>query len=149
MSCLACCGEPPNSTGYIDPKTFLANERTFISWLHMSTTLGTVATALVALGTASSATLAATQILASALLLTAIIFCFHSMRTFDHRNRVIRRRADMTEFDDFWGPATVATCLLASWASVFALTLVKLGANDSVHASLKVWLNPSLAGNDV
>jgi hypothetical protein len=30
----------------IEPKTFLANERTFLSWLHMSVTIGSIAAAL-------------------------------------------------------------------------------------------------------
>jgi uncharacterized membrane protein YidH (DUF202 family) len=30
----------------IEPKTFFANERTFLSWLHMSVTLGSIAAAL-------------------------------------------------------------------------------------------------------
>jgi uncharacterized membrane protein YidH (DUF202 family) len=30
----------------IEPKTFFANERTFLSWLHMAVTLGSIAAAL-------------------------------------------------------------------------------------------------------
>jgi len=30
----------------IEPKTFSANERTFLSWLHMSVTLGSISAAL-------------------------------------------------------------------------------------------------------
>ena len=33
----------------IEPKTFFANERTFLSWLHMAVTLGSIAAALLAL----------------------------------------------------------------------------------------------------
>jgi hypothetical protein len=33
----------------IEPKTFLANERTFLSWLHMSVTIGSIAAALLGL----------------------------------------------------------------------------------------------------
>ena len=38
----------------IEPKTFFANERTFLSWLHMAVTVGSIAAAL--LGFAGSAT---------------------------------------------------------------------------------------------
>lgn len=37
----------------IEPKTFFANERTFLSWLHMAVTIGSIACAL--LGFAGSA----------------------------------------------------------------------------------------------
>jgi len=30
----------------IEPKTFFANERTFLSWLHMAVTIGSIAAAL-------------------------------------------------------------------------------------------------------
>eukprot|EP00285_Hemiselmis_virescens_P014452 CAMPEP_0173389908 /NCGR_PEP_ID=MMETSP1356-20130122/13946_1 /TAXON_ID=77927 ORGANISM="Hemiselmis virescens, Strain PCC157" /NCGR_SAMPLE_ID=MMETSP1356 /ASSEMBLY_ACC=CAM_ASM_000847 /LENGTH=145 /DNA_ID=CAMNT_0014347189 /DNA_START=61 /DNA_END=498 /DNA_ORIENTATION=+ len=140
MSCMACCGGEARPAGHIDPKTFLANERTFISWLHMSVTLGSIATALVAIGQASAATLAAMQIMASGLLFTALTFCVHSMRMFNRRNKIIRRREDMTAFDDFWGPTTVGLLLTASWAAVFGLALVKLASNDYFHDSMKVWL---------
>src|SRR5690349_12054276 len=30
----------------LEPKTFFANERTFLSWLHMSVTIGSIAAAL-------------------------------------------------------------------------------------------------------
>ena len=30
----------------IEPKTFFANERTFLTWLHMAVTIGTIAAAL-------------------------------------------------------------------------------------------------------
>ena len=38
----------------IEPKTFFANERTFLTWLHMAVTIGTIAAALLGFsGTAS------------------------------------------------------------------------------------------------
>ncbi len=30
----------------IEPKTFFANERTFLAWLHMAVTLGSISAAL-------------------------------------------------------------------------------------------------------
>lgn len=32
----------------LEPKTFLASERTFLSWLHMAITLGSIGAALLA-----------------------------------------------------------------------------------------------------
>jgi hypothetical protein len=37
----------------IEPKTFFANERTFLSWLHMAVTLGSIAAALLGFSTDS------------------------------------------------------------------------------------------------
>ena len=37
----------------IEPKTFFANERTFLAWLHMAVTIGSISAAL--LGFASGA----------------------------------------------------------------------------------------------
>jgi hypothetical protein len=47
-----CCFpvDPPARISRIEPKTFLANERTFLNWLSMSVTLGSVASALVSFG---------------------------------------------------------------------------------------------------
>ena len=51
-----CCFpiDAPAKITRIEPKTFLANERTFLNWLSMSVTLGSVASALVAFGKTSS-----------------------------------------------------------------------------------------------
>jgi uncharacterized membrane protein YidH (DUF202 family) len=44
--------KPGSTMMRLEPKTFFANERTFLSWLHMSVTLGSIAAAL--LGFSSS-----------------------------------------------------------------------------------------------
>jgi len=51
-----CCFpiDAPAKITRIEPKTFLANERTFLNWLSMSVTLGSVASALVAFGKTNS-----------------------------------------------------------------------------------------------
>ena len=38
----------PCSPQRLEPKTFLASERTFLSWMHMSVTIGSIAAALLA-----------------------------------------------------------------------------------------------------
>jgi uncharacterized membrane protein YidH (DUF202 family) len=46
----------------IEPKTFFANERTFLSWLHMAVTIGSIAAALLGFaGVAESSTKAGMQ----------------------------------------------------------------------------------------
>ena len=38
----------------IEPKTYFANERTFLSWLHMALTMGSISAAMVGFSTAGS-----------------------------------------------------------------------------------------------
>jgi hypothetical protein len=42
---------PQGTMMRIEPKTFFANERTFLSWLHMAVTLGSIAAALLGFST--------------------------------------------------------------------------------------------------
>ena len=81
---LACCGpiEPPNKVSRIEPKTFMANERTFLNWLSMSVTLGSIASALVAFGRSSDNQSGSVQVMASVLVITAIFFCIYASKAF-------------------------------------------------------------------
>jgi uncharacterized membrane protein YidH (DUF202 family) len=70
--------EPPARVGRIEPKTFYANERTFLTWLNMATTVGSISTALVAFGLNDTKHAAGVSILATVLVLLAIIFCVYA-----------------------------------------------------------------------
>lgn len=39
----------------LEPKTFFANERTFLAWLHMAVTLGSISAALLGFATGAAA----------------------------------------------------------------------------------------------
>mmetsp|Transcript_68587 Transcript_68587/g.143060 ORF Transcript_68587/g.143060 Transcript_68587/m.143060 type:complete len:140 (-) Transcript_68587:56-475(-) len=130
-----CCGpiEPPNKVSRIEPKTFLANERTFLNWLAMSVTLGSIASALVAFGK-SEPNGSSVQIMASVLVITAIFFCIYAMNTFFWRRRRIRRKED-GNFDDPYGPLALSSVLLLSLGTIFASGVVKLASNGYVQAT--------------
>ncbi len=46
----------------IEPKTFFANERTFLSWLHMAVTIGSIGAALLGFSTTASRPAAAAAV---------------------------------------------------------------------------------------
>ena len=78
----SCCFpyEPPGKVSRVEPKTFFANERTFLSWLNMSVTLGSIASALAAFGKSDKKQAAALQIMATVLVVTAISFCLYASK---------------------------------------------------------------------
>ena len=78
----------------VEPKTFFANERTFLSWLHMSVTMGSISSALTVFSDDNSAHGAAVQIMALFLTLVAGMFTVYAMYIFNVRRSAIRRRED-------------------------------------------------------
>jgi hypothetical protein len=78
----SCCFpyEPTGKVSRVEPKTFFANERTFLSWLNMSVTLGSIASALAAFGKSDRKQAAALQIMATVLVVTAISFCLYASK---------------------------------------------------------------------
>ncbi|KAJ1480088.1 hypothetical protein T484DRAFT_1811927 [Baffinella frigidus] len=129
-----CCFpiDAPAKITRIEPKTFLANERTFLNWLSMSVTLGSVASALVAFGKTNAQQAGALQIMSSFLIITAIAFCVYAMNTYFWRRRKIRRKED-GNFDDPYGPLALAAVMLIMLSTIFAGGVVKLMGNSAVQ----------------
>mmetsp|Transcript_37049 Transcript_37049/g.57930 ORF Transcript_37049/g.57930 Transcript_37049/m.57930 type:complete len:150 (-) Transcript_37049:145-594(-) len=127
-ACETCCGpvEPPNKISLIEPKVFLANERTFLNWMSMSVTLGSIATALTAFGKADARQAGAIQFMSAVLIITAICFNVYAVNTFFWRRRSIRRR-DESNFDDIYGPYSLSFVMLIALSCVFvSLILFRL-----------------------
>lgn len=78
----------------IEPKTFFANERTFLAWLHMSVTLGGISSALTVFADNDSKEGAGVQIMSLALTLVAAMFILHASHSFYIRRLSIRKRED-------------------------------------------------------
>ncbi len=74
----------------IEPKVFFANERTFLAWLNMAVTLGTISLAIVAFS--DSSTTRASQIYGIILLPVAICFVIYAVRVYMKRAIMIRRK---------------------------------------------------------
>jgi uncharacterized membrane protein YidH (DUF202 family) len=84
----------------IEPKTFLANERTFLSWLHMAVTVGSIAAALIGFAGSEKARSSASaahasllvEIIALILLPVSVLMIVYALCVFVWRSRAIGRK---------------------------------------------------------
>jgi SPX domain protein involved in polyphosphate accumulation/uncharacterized membrane protein YidH (DUF202 family) len=106
----------------VEPKTFFANERTFLAWLHMSVTLGSISSALTVFAEEDSAQGAGTQLMSLGLTLVAALFVAHASHSFIKRRGHIRRREDAGN-DQVLMPIGVAAALVVSLIFVFITNL--------------------------
>ena len=112
----------------VEPKTFFANERTFLSWLHMAVTIGSISSALVALASQSDADEASSRmidVVALCLLPISIFFCVYAMYTFHWRAEKIRRRED-GNYDDRRGPLVLAGTLAIALSAIMIMTMFQI-----------------------
>jgi uncharacterized membrane protein YidH (DUF202 family) len=123
----------------LEPKTFLANERTFLSWLHMSVTIGSIAAALLSFaGTAPSGAggggsggasgdtpLSAhlVEVIALILLPLAIAMCAYAVFIFVWRGQMIARKRP-GHFDDRLGPLGLCCCVVLALSAIFVVSLI-------------------------
>ncbi|GLI70122.1 hypothetical protein VaNZ11_014928 [Volvox africanus] len=118
----------------IEPKTFFANERTFLAWLHMAVTLGSVSAAL--LGFAAGADTDATpesggeaisrhlvELIALILLPLAVSMCTYALYVFIWRaTNIARKRA--VHFDDRVGPLCLCGAVVVSLVAITLLSIL-------------------------
>eukprot|EP00775_Hariotina_reticulata_P007348 gene7348-7559_t len=78
----------------IEPKTFFANERTFLSWLHMSVTLGSISAALLGFSSNKGKGLGGhmVEVIALILLPVAIAMCGYAIFIFIWRSQMIAKK---------------------------------------------------------
>jgi uncharacterized membrane protein YidH (DUF202 family) len=125
----------------IEPKVFFANERTLLSWLHMSITLGSISAGLLGVSMHSivpskaaakaaggvskdeSSVLNAPEIIGMLLLPVAILFAAYAVFTFHWRGQLIHERIPGKVLNDTVGPTVLATVLIAALSAVFLLFL--------------------------
>ncbi|KAK9865381.1 hypothetical protein WJX84_009820 [Apatococcus fuscideae] len=100
----------------IEPKSYFANERTFLAWLHMAVTMGGLATALAgyqfttpnAEGTSQSSISERTsQVISLTLLPTAIVMVAYASFAFYFRSKNLRTK-QMGFYFDSLGPTILA-----------------------------------------
>ena len=91
----------------IDPKTFFANERTFLKWLSNSMMIGGMAVAL--LGFANAASDGA-QLAGVILLPVSVLFMFYALAVFRRRAHCIYMREPI-RYDDTRGPTLLVVIL--------------------------------------
>jgi uncharacterized membrane protein YidH (DUF202 family) len=107
----------------VEPKVFFANERTFLSWLHMSVTLASISVAIVAFAEANEWS----QLYGLLLMPVAIAFCVYSLWTYLKRARMIRLKHP-GPYDDRVGPVVLAVLLGLSILVNFCVKLFYLSS---------------------
>ena len=103
----------------IDPKTFFANERTFLKWLSISVMIGLMSLTLLNFSDASTDGAALAGMI---LLPVALMFMCYSLIVFRSRADKIYMREPM-RYDDTRGPTVLVTVLALSMlvSTVFSL----------------------------
>lgn len=120
----------PNIPGRVEqklePKTFFANERTFLSWLNMALTMGSIATAMIGMSSGDSIKDNSTLI-ALILLPAAVFMCAYSVVVYYWRSDAIMQHREVY-YDDRRGPFAL-TAIVVSCLGI----IMSLGAVDLFH----------------
>lgn len=97
----------------VEPKVFFANERTFLSWLHISVTLGSVGAVVLGFShDEDDNSNHGKKIVGIGLCFVGILFAVYALCTFYWRARKIRLRLD-GPFDDRVGPMLMCVTLVS------------------------------------
>lgn len=125
----------------IEPKVFFANERTFLSWIHMSITLGSISAFLLSLSNGgtnankssgddvgnddliSSLGSEATRAVGMILMPVSILFVAYALMVFYWRGKHIKARIDNDLFHDQVGPVVLGSVLLLALVSILMMFL--------------------------
>ncbi|KAK2080664.1 hypothetical protein QBZ16_000518 [Prototheca wickerhamii] len=117
----------------LEPKTFLASERTFLSWMHMAITLASIATALLAFAGASKQRLDPLHrvggnlvlFVAFILLPLAIFIVAYAAVVFTWRSRQIALK-QASYIDDRRGPYLLVVLVVLALSAIFVASSVDL-----------------------
>lgn len=122
----------PTPPAPYQPKTFFANERTFLSWLHMAVTMGSISAALLGFA-ANSKDPAAPRVsrdmvglIAIILLPIAIIMAGYSLLLFIWRANELRTESGTRFIDDRRGPLVLAGIVSVAMATILLIGLADL-----------------------
>mmetsp|Transcript_938 Transcript_938/g.1671 ORF Transcript_938/g.1671 Transcript_938/m.1671 type:complete len:131 (+) Transcript_938:37-429(+) len=107
----------------VEPKTYFANERTFLAWLHMSVTLASISVAILAFAEHNEAA----QLIGTMMLPVALFFAGYALYTFQWRAKMIRERAPGPYYDKF-GPVVLCSLLIAALVINFSMKLIELAS---------------------
>jgi uncharacterized membrane protein YidH (DUF202 family) len=113
----------PTSIQKIEPKLFLANERTYLHWLHHGVILSTVASGILAFSDESGEKWG--EMYALILLVVSLGFCVYALHVFLWRTAQIRSRIP-GRWDDPLGPMLLGAMLTVILACNFATKLYEI-----------------------
>ncbi len=113
----------------VEPKTFFANERTFLHWLHMAVTVGSIGGALLGFsgidGTgAVGGEVIATKIIGLILVGIGCVFTLYAARMFWVRSHRISAR-EAGPYDDRLGPYLISGVLVVALVSILVVYAVE------------------------
>jgi uncharacterized membrane protein YidH (DUF202 family) len=100
----------------IEPKTYFANERTYLQWFNAATLLGSLSLALITLDTHA-------RVLGLIFLPIAVLLLLYALYTYHRRLRAITERRPDASYHDPYGP-TILTIVLAIAISLSGLLSV-------------------------
>jgi len=143
----------PSPTRYVDPKLWLSNERTFIAWLDVATSLGSIAAGLLGFaGVSMAAAMAKVSntgspgrehalanalamlpvvIVALAMLPIAIGFSVYAIVTFQRRAFLIRRAYD-GPYEELRGPRILAAVWCLALLAMTVVAIVELSSQTKL-----------------
>ena len=110
----------------IEPKTYFANERTFLSWLSMATTLVSVGTAIAGFAVADEKAItkhgisqSTVELMALLMIPISLLMIAYALFSFYNRSESIRKK-QVGYFDDKVGPVVVALVVEAALLFILA-----------------------------
>jgi uncharacterized membrane protein YidH (DUF202 family) len=117
----------PTSIQKIEPKVFLANERTYLHWLHYGVILSSIASAILAFSDQSGETWG--EWYALALLPISLGFCLYALHIFLWRADQIKSRIP-ARWDDPIGPLVLGSTVALVLTVNFFTKLYEIAQND-------------------
>ena len=117
-----CYGGTRRAPVKVDPKTYFANERTFLSWMHTAATLGSfgMLTFNVAQNPDFAASAGGAKWIGLGMICSAMVMILYSIISFHARSQLVRRRAE-GPYEMSWGPAATTLALTGIFGALIAV----------------------------
>jgi uncharacterized membrane protein YidH (DUF202 family) len=115
----------------MDPKAFLANERTFLNWNQQAITLCTFGVALLSIDTASSSLIAGLM-----MVLVGIFVLVYGQYQYFKRWTHLRNRSSGLNFLDIYGPVFLTVFLIATFTLAIVFRISPPGTGQNIVSKL-------------
>ncbi|KAH7623032.1 hypothetical protein Ndes2526B_g02326 [Nannochloris sp. 'desiccata'] len=136
----------------IEPKTYFANERTFLSWLHMALTMGSISAAMLGFSATGSSKAQASHdvgLVALILLPVALVICGYALLVYYWRSEAIRNK-DGLYYDDRRGPLALTLVVISALSFIFLVNLLDFieqlteGPPENASSSPQEWFKSTI-----